>query len=147
MDGDLRLEMRSDPALLCAGRGLIRAYLDRLSFDSERIDEVVLATDEALSNAMRHGYGGDTQKTVILSLRSDGEYAYIEVLDQGKTADGGKIARKEISAPQGVDTPTPGGLGVQLIYAVCDQVEIEPGDPGGNRVRMGVKRPSADGQG
>ena len=43
------------------------------------------------------------------------------------------------------DEPAPGGLGVQLIYAVCDKVEIEPANPEGNRVSMSVKRPAAEG--
>ena len=143
IDHDVRLELRSDPAFLSVGRALVRAYLERHDFCDTRTDEVVLACDEALSNAFRHAYDGAKDEAVVLVMRHDGEYVYIEVSDHGKTAAPEHIERRELSAPAPGTDVTPGGLGVQLIYSVCDKVDFDLDQPEGNRVRMSVKRPDA----
>jgi len=140
MEGDLQLEMRSDPVLLCASRAMVRAYLDRMGFPAPKSHEIVLAVDEAVTNAIRHSYSGKTTETVSVNLSSETDWITIEIVDNGACASPEKLVRKEGTAPH-ADDVTPGGLGVQLIYEVCDEVKFGPGEGQGNRVCMRIRRP------
>jgi serine/threonine-protein kinase RsbW len=144
MRRDLTLEMRSDPKLLCASRALLKQYLERLGFARDRVDEIVLAVDEGITNAIRHGYDSNPDETVSLWLGCDADWLQIDIVDGGKAAPAERVARKEMKPPS-EDELTPGGLGVQLIYEVCDDVSFEPRDGQGNHVRMRIRRPDSPG--
>jgi anti-sigma regulatory factor (Ser/Thr protein kinase) len=137
---DVRLDILSDPKLLTAVRGLVRAYLTGAGFPADRADEVVLAVDEACANAMRHSYAGRPEGRVSLTARSGDGWIEFVLTDQGAPADMGRCVKREWSAPDATRL-TPGGLGVQLIYEVFDDVQYEPGPDRGNRVIMRLSEP------
>lgn len=132
--------MRSDPRLLHAVRGLVWRYVRGAGFDEDRTDEVVLAVDEACTNSMRHAYNYRDDATVWLTLQLDGAWLEITVHDDGTPAPADCLQRKELLPPD-PDDLRPGGLGVQLIYRVFDDVTFAPGSERGNRVCMRLKRP------
>ncbi|MCX5757731.1 MAG: ATP-binding protein [Candidatus Hydrogenedentes bacterium] len=68
---DIRIELSSEPRLLCSVRGLIAGYLNTHGFSEDRIREVVLAVDEACANSIRHSYGGEKDQRLTLSLCSN----------------------------------------------------------------------------
>lgn len=140
---DLRLDIRSDPKLLTAVRGLIRAYLSSAGFPAERADEIVLAVDEACANAMRHSYAGRPDGRVSLTASSGDGWIEFILADQGAPADSARCVKREWTAPDAARL-TPGGLGVQLIYEVFDDVHYEPGPERGNRVVMRLNEPPKD---
>ncbi len=140
MRRDMQLEILSDPALLGSVRGLMRAYLTTQGYDRERAQEVVLAVDEACANAIRHSYEGRPDGTVSLELRSNDTWTELCLEDSGIPAPPERLERKELEAPT-IETATPGGLGVQLMYQVFDEVRFQPGEKRGNCVIMRLKRP------
>lgn len=140
MRQDLRLELTSDARLLGAVRGLVRGYLGARGFDRERIQEIVLAIDEACANAIRHSYGGQPGGIVTLTLLAGEEWAEMRVEDQGRPVEVEKVARKTLEPPT-IETARPGGLGVQLMYAVFDDVQFCPGEAAGNCVIMRLRWP------
>jgi len=146
MADDLRLEIRSDPRLLEAVRALVRAYLSGFGFSGDRCDEIVLAVDEACTNAIRHAYGGRTDQTIDLAMQSDADWITLELRDTGRPAPAARVRRRDVPPP---DTKRlkPGGLGVQLIYRVFDEATFSPGRQQGNCVRMRLKRPVREAQG
>lgn len=137
---DIHIDLVSEPRLLASIRGLVRTYLVNEGFTEERAGEIVLAVDEACTNAMRHSYGGKPEGRLHLTVRSqDGAIEFI-LRDKGIPVAREQCVRKEIPA-QDASSLTPGGLGVQLIYSVFDEVTFKPGKKAGNRVVMRVKRP------
>lgn len=142
MDRALRLELRSDPMFACGVRGMLKPVLARLGLTADRIDAVVLAVDEAVTNAMRHSYGGRTDEIIAVECAYDAEWIEIAVADTGRTADPARVARK-IPADVSPRDVTPGGLGVQLMYDICDEVGIDAVAPHGNRVALRIKRPAS----
>lgn len=142
MPQDIGLKISADPDLLCAVRGTVRGYVERFGFSKERVDEVVLAIDEACANSIRHAYGGTSDRSYQLSMSSSNGWIVFEVRDEGKPAPKEKIQRKsgDDGAPD-LANIVPGGLGVQFIYGVFDSVEFNPGDREGNLVTMKLKRP------
>jgi len=140
MKEDLRLDMRSDPKLLCVCRDMVRAYFGRMGLERGRVDEIVLAVDESVTNAIRHSYQGRTDESVLIILSSSDEWIQCDIIDQGKAAPPERITPKQPVAPSRDDVQ-PGGLGVQLIHDVCDEAVFEPVEAGGNRVSMRFRRP------
>jgi len=140
MENDIRLEVRSDPRLLGTIRNVVRGWVDAYGFSSDRADEVMLAIDEACSNVIRHAYEGRCEHTVELMLQSDDDFLEFRVCDQGIPCPPEHVRRRELKPPD-LDDLRPGGLGVQLMYEVFDEVQFSSGSDGGNCVVMRLKRP------
>ena len=137
---DIHIDLSADPRLLSSVRGLVRTYLINEGFTGERANEVVLAVDEACTNAMRHSYGGNQDGRLRLTVRTnDGAIEFI-LRDHGVPVVKEKCERRELT-PVDPGALTPGGLGVQLMYRVFDEVKFSPGREKGNRVVMRLKRP------
>ena len=142
---DIHIDLVSAPRLLASVRGLVRNYLVNEGFTNERAGEIVLAVDEACANAMRHSYGGKQKGRLWLTVRlRDGAIEFI-LKDNGVPAALDKCGRKELSVPD-ASSLVPGGLGVQLMYSVFDNVTFRPGKKIGNRVVMRLKRPATNEQ-
>lgn len=138
---EIHIELASHPRLLAPVRGLVRTYLLNEGFSNDKTNEVVLAVDEACTNAIRHSYCGRTEGRIRLTLREvDGAIEFI-LRDRGVPAEKEKCRPREYIAPDAT-TITPGGLGVQLMYRVFDEVKFYPGKTAGNRVVMRLKRPN-----
>ncbi len=81
---DIRLQVSSDPRLLGVIRGVIQVWLEVCGLVPDRRHEVVLAVDEACSNAIRHAYEGRTDESVELVLSASEEWIEITVSDEGR---------------------------------------------------------------
>lgn len=136
---DMSLQVTSDPRMLAAVRGAVRCYVDTFGFSEDRTEEVVLAVDEACTNAIRHSFGGDPGRVYKLSLKSTPKWVTIELLDGGRPAPRAAM-RKRGASNSGKDL-SPGGVGVQLIHKVFDKVAFSPGRTRGNCVTMKLRRP------
>ena len=137
---DIRLDVLSDPKLLSSVREMVRRYVTGFGFSRDRVDDVVLAVDEACSNSIRHAYEGRKDARLDLRLRSDAEYVEVVLRDLGTPAPADRVARKELRTPS-LDSLKPGGLGVGLIHAVFDEVEFRANASCGNCVVMRLKLP------
>lgn len=135
MADDFRLEARSDPRLLRCVRNLVRGWLEACELERDAIDEIVLAIDEACSNAIRHSYGGECDRFVELTLRSDDLGVEVRLCDQGKPCPPENRERRSLEIPD-PDRLEPGGLGVQLMHRAFDEVEFCPDRTTGNCVIM-----------
>ena len=138
---DIRVEILSNPQLLKSIRGLVREYIESFGISRDRADEVVLAVDEACANAIRHSYGFDEDGRIQLSLCANGGWIEIELRDEGVPAQAPRLERKDLTVPD-KESLTPGGLGVQLIYRVFDEVRFSPGETCGNTVLMRLRLPA-----
>ena len=139
MDRDLRLTVRSDPTLLGPIRSVVRSWLGAWNVEEETADQVVLAIDEACTNAIRHAYKGRCDGTVELTLHAEPEHLEFQVSDTGLSCPPECTERRPLSPPE-VDGLEPGGLGIQLIHNIFDEVDFCPGEEGGNCVTMKLKR-------
>jgi anti-sigma regulatory factor (Ser/Thr protein kinase) len=136
---DFSLAFRSSPRLLCDVRAIIRSYLTNQGVDNEKVQEVVLAVDEACTNSMRHAYQGREDETLELSLGSRDGWIELELCDDGIPAPYDRIKPKSEEAIA-AEALTPGGLGMHLIYNVFDDVTFTPGDAKGNTIVMRLRQ-------
>jgi serine/threonine-protein kinase RsbW/sigma-B regulation protein RsbU (phosphoserine phosphatase) len=137
---DIRLEIRSDPCLLVVVRGVVGEWLATLDIPEAQRQEVVLAIDEACSNAIRHSYGGCVDQLIEVQLRAAPEVLEVEVLDSGRPCPRERVRPRQLKPPRS-DELQPGGLGIQLMYRVFDDVSFSERAGGGNRVTMRLRRP------
>ena len=130
----LEVKFVSDPRWLRPVRLLVKEYAEQAGFSPETQQEVELAVGEALTNVMRHSYGGDTTRPIDLrcALR-DGAFE-IEVRDHGEPFDVADL-------PPPPDELRAGGRGVYLIRTIMDSVEYLRED-NRNLLRM-TKRPAS----
>jgi serine/threonine-protein kinase RsbW len=85
--------------------------------DDEVVADVLLALDEAVSNAVRHGSGGGDP--VLVSVDSDAEWVEMSVRDGGPTP---RLPRLPAQPPPALNT---GGRGLWLILQLVDEVRLQ----------------------
>jgi anti-sigma regulatory factor (Ser/Thr protein kinase) len=89
----------------------------------ERLDDLLLAVNEAVINVLEHGGGEGT-----LSISQDETYLTVDVTD-----DVGRLATRHI--PRKRPTGTVRGFGLWLMSQLCDEFTIQQ-VAGGSRVRL-----------
>ena len=85
--------------------------------DEEVVADVLLALDEAVSNAIRHGSRGGEQ--VLVTVESDDEWVEMTVRDGGPTP---RLPRLPAEPPPVLQT---GGRGLWLILQLVDEVRLQ----------------------
>lgn len=85
--------------------------------DSSVLADVLLALDEAVSNAIRHG--SRAGEPVLVSVESDGEWVEMTVRDGGPTP---RLPRLPAEPPPVLQT---GGRGLWLILQLVDEVRLQ----------------------
>jgi serine/threonine-protein kinase RsbW len=123
----LTIPARAEYITLCrlALTGIARVR----DLSDEVLADLKLALTEAASNSVRHAYSDDDDAGVVeisYELRSD--RLVIEVTDEGEGCD-----PKEAEGPP--EELSEGGLGIAIIRAIADEVEIVT-QPGGKGSRL-----------
>ena len=113
--------------------GLARAYGRTLS--DEELADLKLALTEACTNSVRHAYD-DGEGSVEIQYELHPDKLVVVVADDG---DGFELTPL---APAVGEDLVEGGLGIAIIRALADELEISGREQGGSRLRF-VKRLSA----
>jgi anti-sigma regulatory factor (Ser/Thr protein kinase) len=114
------------PASAPAARALVREAATKLGLDGRSTWELMLATTEAVANAIEHGEPCRNEEEGIgLTLEQSDDGLSVEVHDGGSFA----------SAPAPLDPLSARGRGIPIIAAVVDRLELHPAD-GSTRVRF-----------
>lgn len=134
--GQIELTIHANPAYLCVARAAARKAMEISGLSDQDADGVTLALDEALTNVIRHSYGGPCEKPIIIKLsqilnyKEKGSALEIAVRDFGKQVDPKTIRSRDLNEVR------PGGLGVHIIQTVMDEVEYSCMSEGGMQLRM-----------
>jgi serine/threonine-protein kinase RsbW len=132
----ITLTIPAKPEYITLGRlaltGIARLRAEPMS--QEVLGDLKLALTEACTNSVRHAYGdGDGLVEILYELHDD--RLVVEVTDHGEgfepTPGSGTVVTDAELAE--------GGLGIAIIEALADELEIREGDQGGSRLRF-VKR-------
>jgi serine/threonine-protein kinase RsbW len=122
----LTIPARAEYITLCrlalTGIGRLRELSDELLADLK------LALTEAASNSVRHAYGDTDVGVVQISYELFPDRLVIEVTDEGEGFD-------PADAEGNADELSEGGLGIAIIRAIADEVEIGA-QPGGKGSRL-----------
>ncbi len=93
--------------------------------------DIVLATDEACQNIIRHAYRGDSDNVIELEVEHRGDSLVFSLTDHAPEIDPNRVKPREL------DDVRPGGLGTYFIRQVMDEVEfLRPASGRGNLLKM-----------
>ncbi len=133
----LTLTLPSDLRLLTVARSFIEAVCQVGGFDATATNAIVLATDEATNNAIRHAHKNNpaTPLQIQCYLRADG--MEIHLLDEGPPFNLDAVPHLDPGELR------IGGRGIYLMRTLMDEVSCQPRGERGNTLRL-VKRSPHD---
>jgi anti-sigma regulatory factor (Ser/Thr protein kinase) len=126
LDSDIRLTLPARPENIAVVRHVIGALGAAVSLAQQTIDDMRLAVTEACTNVVRHAYDRDDGHIEIV-IRPDGEAINVIVSDSGR----GLGPSPDVAGP---------GLGLPLIAALADRLEIDHAPQAGSRLLMSFLR-------
>ena len=91
---------------------------------------IALAVDEAITNVIRHGYQGDSDGIIDISMQRNGSTIGFIIEDRAV-----QVPIQHIKG-RALDDIRPGGLGVHLIREVMDEAVWSHRDGGGMRLEL-----------
>jgi serine/threonine-protein kinase RsbW len=127
------LTISSDLRLLALARAFVEAVCRVAGFDDKLTHSVVLATDEATNNVMRHAHRDQPDAPIQIQCFFAADGIEIHLLDQGDPFDIDAVPHLDPSELR------IGGRGVFLMRALMDELSCQPRGERGNTLRM-VKR-------
>ncbi len=133
----LRMELQSNPEMLCVVRQALGQLAAAMGFPEPDCRAVVLAVDEALTNIIRHAYLGNTGRPIeasfhrIQAARDGRRKDALEIVLEDR---GTAVNRKKLCG-RALEDVRPGGLGLHFIHRCMDTVEFNRRN-GRNQLRL-----------
>jgi anti-sigma regulatory factor (Ser/Thr protein kinase) len=107
-------------------RHVLGAFAEALTLPVDLVEDMRLAITEACTNVVRHAYDDPDMGTIDVVIRPTGDRLELIVSDQGAG----------MSPSPDADGP---GLGLRMIAALADELEIASGPHRGSRVAMAFR--------
>ncbi len=110
--GPLEVEFPPDAGHLAATRAALRGWLTQAGMDADQTLKVLIATGEALANAIEHGHRMPTKGTISLRAVAFADRVQVTVVDAGSWKPPVAAAHR--------------GRGIALMRALMQDVTIQP---------------------
>lgn len=135
MDADIvELKVPCKPEYVRTVRALVAELADTVPLSTQAVEEVKVATSEAVANIVRHAYGGAAESApVIVRCSKSNSVFTIEVIDRGigfTVPPSGAVPAPEISRER------EGGLGIVLMRNLMDSIQYWSQPNLGTRIKM-----------
>ncbi|MBA2333261.1 MAG: ATP-binding protein [Actinobacteria bacterium] len=142
----VRLTIPAKPEYITVSRLALTGLSRVRPFADETLADLKLALTEATSNSVRHAYAdGEGRIQITFELRED--RLIVEVSDDGSGFDypGAESPasterqaerRDRDGTAEDIDELSEGGLGIEIIRSIADEVELGSGPSGGSRLRF-----------
>ena len=128
----VRLTIPAKPEYITLGRLTLTALAGVHPVSDETVHDLKLALTEACTNSVQHAYQDGRVGTVEILYELEPDRLAVEVADQGP---GFEVA-EDGEGGDGEGELSESGLGIAIIRALADEVEIGPRDDGGSRLRF-----------
>ena len=129
----IRLRIPAKPEYITLGRlaltGLVRIRAQPLS--QEVLGDLKLALTEACTNSVRHAYA-DGQGSVEIHYELHSDRLVVEVTDDGEGFEPPAMPSEALDGHE----LSEGGLGIAIIEALADELEIRERAQGGSSLRF-----------
>ncbi len=128
-DGVVALTIPARPEFIALGRLALTGLARTRALSQEVVADIKLALTEACSNSVRHAYDEGRLGVVRIRYELSPDKIVIEVDDEGSGFDPETIAQAQEELDEG-------GLGIAIIRALTDELEIGARPEGGSRLRF-----------
>jgi anti-sigma regulatory factor (Ser/Thr protein kinase) len=132
----LKITITSNPAHIRVVRTAVETFSGRNGFTQTQAHQIGLAVNEALANVIEHGYQGNTDQTIHVSVEMVGEDRLPERGIRVVIRDFGQQVDPECIKSRDLDDIRPGGLGVHIMRTVMDKVVYRCLPDGGMELTM-----------
>jgi anti-sigma regulatory factor (Ser/Thr protein kinase) len=126
MSSDVRLTLPARPENVAVIRHVLGAFAEALQLPADLVADMRLAVTEACTNVVRHAYDDETPGPIDVVIRPNGDRLELIVRDYGR----GAGPSPDVEGP---------GLGLPLIAALADGVEIAHAPTRGSRIAMSFR--------
>jgi serine/threonine-protein kinase RsbW len=127
--GLVALTIPARPEFIALGRLALTGLARTRALSQEVVADLKLALTEACSNSVRHAYDEGRLGVVQIRYELSPDRFVIEVDDEGSGFDPQTIERAQEELDEG-------GLGIAIIRALTDELEIGSRPEGGSRLRF-----------
>jgi serine/threonine-protein kinase RsbW len=127
--GVVALTIPARPEFIALGRLALTGLARTRALSQEIVADLKLALTEACSNSVRHAYEEGRLGVVQIRYELSPDRFVIEVDDEGSGFDPQTIERAQEELDEG-------GLGIAIIRALTDELEIGSRPEGGSRLRL-----------
>jgi serine/threonine-protein kinase RsbW len=124
------LTIASDLRLLSLVRCFIEGFCQVAGCEAKMTDAVVMATDEAVNNVMRHAHRDQPEASIQVQCFRHADSIEIRLLDEGAPFDLTAVPHLNPAELR------IGGRGVFLMRALMDELSCQPRGEKGNTLRM-----------
>ncbi len=122
----IKMELSAKPEYVSIIRLTVSGLANKIGFYIDDIEDIKVAVSEACTNAIKHSQ--DNKVSVEFTEIENG--LEIEVKDNGKGYDINSIAKPNLSEPK------ESGLGLFIIEALMDKVEVNTNENQGTIIKM-----------
>lgn len=130
----LKVEFPSLPENVSLSRVIVASFAAQLDFTLNELEEIRVATSEAVSNSVIHGYR-ETDGQILLELGARDGVLEIKVIDYGCGINDLDLAQ----TPTYSTDPERMGLGLIFMQSFMDELKLESEPGKGTRVVMRKK--------
>jgi serine/threonine-protein kinase RsbW len=123
----IRLTLPANAQNVVLIRHVTAAFAARERLPETLVEDLKLAVTEACTNVVRHAYASGAEGHVEVDIAAAPEAVHVAVTDGG-------LGLRPNPASDGA------GLGLPLMAALADSIEIEPAGGSGSRVLMSFRR-------
>lgn len=127
------LTIASDLGLLALVRAFVEGVCRVAGCDERTTDAVIMATDEAVNNVMRHAHRDRPEAPIQVQCFLHADSIEVRLIDEGAPFDLAAVPHLDPAELR------VGGRGVFLMRALMDELSCQPRGERGNTLRM-VKR-------
>ncbi|OKL36534.1 anti-sigma B factor RsbW [Domibacillus mangrovi] len=120
----IEMKIPAKPEFVGVTRLTLSGIASRMGFSYEIIEDLKIATSEAITNAVQHAYKGE-EGEVLIGFGMHDDHLEVVVSDNGESFDFHKT--KELLGPyidHSVEFLREGGLGLYLIETLMDEVKV-----------------------
>jgi serine/threonine-protein kinase RsbW len=120
----IEMKIPAKPEFVGVTRLTLSAIASRMGFSYDTIEDLKIATSEAITNAVQHAYKGE-EGEVLIGFGLYNDHLEVVVSDNGKSFDFHET--KESLGPytdHSIEFLREGGLGLYLIETLMDEVKV-----------------------
>ena len=120
--GEIKVTFPSDTVYVHMAITVASNAASIAGFDKSIASKVALATDEAVTNVIKHAYGGAKDQLITLKAEITPECLILKVVHTGKALTNEDVKLPDIE--KYLERRKPGGLGLYIMKQFMDEVDF-----------------------